>query len=144
MKVALLLSALARIKANRAQASTFESQVEFADAVVGEALGGGDGSRAVVGLHEDSTKPVSAPIGFQKGRFVAVVSSEAWARGDALFDFVEEKPQGGCPTFRRNWLAVVELDQLAERLQFDFEPGAVLVVEIAELDERVECLPCSR
>ena len=35
---------------------------------------------------------------------------------------------------------MVQLDELAKRLQFDFEPRATLVTEVAELDKRVERL----
>jgi hypothetical protein len=35
---------------------------------------------------------------------------------------------------------MAELDKLPQRLELDFEPGTVFVIEVAELDERMQGL----
>ena len=47
VEVSFLLGTFPGIEANREEASAFECKIEFTDAVVGKALGGGNGSRAV-------------------------------------------------------------------------------------------------
>ena len=60
-----------------------------------------------------------------------------------MFYFVEKHAQSRRPAFGRHGLEMVEFDKLTKRLQFYVEPWAILIVEVAELDERVECLTCS-
>ena len=142
--MAFLLGAFAGVETHRTQTGAFEGQIEFADAVVGEALSGGNRSRAVIWLHKDSTESVGTPIGLQEGRFVAVVAGKTRAGGDALLDFVKEQAQGGSPTFDWDGLAVVQFDELAKGLELNLEPGAAFVVKVAELNEGVQGLAGSR
>ncbi len=94
----------------------------------------------IVGLHEDGTEAIGAPIGFQEGWLQAVVSGQARARGDAEFHGIEKLVEGGSPSVAWNGLAVVQLDHLSEWFQFELEVGTVFVIKITQLDQRVQCL----
>jgi hypothetical protein len=107
VEVSFLFRAFAGIEADGAQASTFESQIEFTNAVVDETFRGSDRSRAVVGLHKNGAKTSGAPVGLQESELGTIVSGEARAGSDAEFHFIKELSEGWCPCVGWNGLAVV-------------------------------------
>ena len=85
----LLLCAFARIEADRTQVGALEGEAEITDAVFDETFDSGGRSRTIIRLHENGAKPVSAPIRFEEGELLSIITGEARAGGDASFNFVE-------------------------------------------------------
>jgi hypothetical protein len=140
IEMTLLLSAFARVKADELEAGTALGEVEGADTVFFELLGGSNGSRAVIGLHENRAKTIGAPIGLQESGFGVVVTGEAGAGSNVKLNFLKKRAKGRGPSVGRNRFLMVKLDEFAEGFQFDLEPGAVLIIKVTKLDERVKSL----
>jgi hypothetical protein len=90
VKMAFLLGTFARVEADRSEWCATLSEIKRANAILGELLGGSDRGRAVVGLHQNRTESVRAPIGFEKCWLSAIVAGEARTGSDSKLDFLKE------------------------------------------------------
>jgi acyl carrier protein len=138
--VAFLLGAFPRVELDWAEAGAGKSQIEIANTFFEQLGCGGNRSGAIIGLHQNAAKAVGRIIRLDKNRFAAVIAGQAGARRDANFHFVKQETHLRRPNSGRNGLAVVRLDDASERFELELQPGTVLVVKVAQLDERVQSL----
>lgn len=73
-----------------------------------------------------------------------VESSKTRAGGDTNFNILEKLAKIWSPFGRRDRFAMILFDELAEWLEFDFEPRTVFIIKVAELDQRMQCLASLR
>jgi hypothetical protein len=71
--------------------STTKSEVKKTDAIFDKPHNSGDGSGAVVRLHQNRAKTIGALIGFEEGELGAVVAGKARAGGDIKLDLAEDQ-----------------------------------------------------
>jgi hypothetical protein len=140
VEVALLFRASARVKSDGPEAGTTHGEIEITNSSRKKLGGGGDISGAVAGLHKNRTESAGTPIRFEKKWLGAIVSSKARAGSHAKFHIFEQLTQRGCPFVDWDGLTVEFLNELTERFEFNFQPWAILVVKIAELNEGMESL----
>jgi hypothetical protein len=86
-------------------------------------------------LHQHPTHAETRPVGLEETRLGGITASKTRGRGDANLEFSPKRREWWSPHNNRNRLAMVLAFNEAQRLDSDFEEGAMDVAEGEETDE---------